>query len=260
MRNPHGFPIWYELIAPDPDAAARFYQDVLGWTVGPQPDGMDYRMIETTGTGHVGGLMRLTDDMQSGGVRPGWLFYIGVDDVDATVAQVSELGGSVRVAPRDIPDVGRFALVTDPQDIPFYVMRGAVDHVSTAYDRMGTGKCSWHELSTTDHDGANAFYAALFGWTYPDKMPMGPLGDYVFVEVAGQVIGATMPKPPQTPAPGWLFYFRAPDIEAAAEAVCAGGGAVHVGPMEVPGGEMIIVATDPQGIGFGVVSPGKAAQ
>jgi uncharacterized protein len=260
MRNPHGFPIWYELIAADPDAAAAFYQDVLGWTVSPQPDGMDYRMIETTAAGHVGGLMRLTEDMQSGGAQPGWLFYVGVDDVDATVSKVVERGGAVRISPKDIPDVGRFALVTDPQGVPFYVMRGAVDHVSTAYDRMALGKCSWNELSTPDHGAANDFYAAVFGWSYPDKMPMGEMGDYVFVEAGGQVIGATMPKPPQSPHVGWQFYFRAPDIEVAAETVRARGGAVHVGPMEVPGGEMIIVASDPQGAGFGVVSPGKQEQ
>jgi uncharacterized protein len=260
MRNPHGFPIWYELWAADPAVVIPFYEGVLGWEVGPQPDGdMDYRMIAFAGD-NVGGLMRFTEDMQVGGAKPGWLFYIGVDDVDATIAKIVDHGGAVLTGPMDIPDVGRFALVADPQGVPFYVMRGAVDEVSTAYDRMATGKCSWNELSTTDQDAGNAFYATVFGWRYPDKMPMGDMGDYVFVETAGQTIGATLRKPDQAPAPGWLFYFRAPDIDAAARQVRDGGGMVLVGPVEVPGGEKIIVATDPQGAAFGVVAAGAAAQ
>ena len=65
-----------------------------------------------------------------------------------------------------------------------------------------------------------------------------------------------MPLPP----PGWQFYFRAPDIEAAAEKVKRGGGSVHMGPMEVPGGDRIIVASDPHGAMFGVVGAGNRGE
>src|SRR3546814_13427922 len=82
------------------------------------------------------------------------------------------------------------ALVRDPQGNPFYVMRGASDENSTAFSRDGMGKCNWNELATTDQEGAHAFYAAVFGWTFPDRMPMGEMGDYVFVVAAGTPIGA----------------------------------------------------------------------
>src|SRR3546814_14523715 len=71
-------------------------------------------------------------------------------------------------------------------------MRGASDENSTAFSRDGMGKCNWNELATTDQEGAHAFYAAVFGWTFPDRMPMGEMGDYVFVVAAGTPIGATM--------------------------------------------------------------------
>ena len=161
--------------------------------------------------------------------------------------------------PWDIPDVGRMALVADPQGNPFYIMRGASDETSTAFDRMGMGKGNWNELATSDQAAANDFYATIFGWTFPDRLTMpGDMGDYVFVAVGDTTIGATMKADPGGPQ-GWTFYFRAPDIEAAAATVTAKGGTVHAGPIEVPGGDRIIIASDPHGTRFGVVGPGEAA-
>jgi predicted enzyme related to lactoylglutathione lyase len=258
MPNPEGTPIWYELLSADPDASKKFYDHVLGWTVEAQPSGeMDYRMIATAGGDNVGGVMRLTPEMQTGGAKPTWLFYIGVDDVDASFAKIKANGGGSLMEPFDIAGVGRIAFVTDPQGIPFYVMRGASDQNSTAFDRSAMGKCNWNELVTTDQAAANTFYADLFGWTYPDKMPMGPMGDYIFIQAGEQTIGATMNRPPDGPYTGWQFYFRAPDIEAAAAKVAEAGGTVIAGPHDVPGGDRIIVAVDPLGASFGVVGPGN---
>lgn len=257
MTNPHGTPIWYELLTEDPDASKAFYDAVVGWTVEAQPSGpMDYRMIDT-GNGLVGGVMRLSGEMKAGGARPRWLFYIGVDDVDATADAIKAKGGQVHMGPVDLEGVGRMAFVADPQGNAFYIMRGASDGTSTAWDYKGVGKCSWNELATGDHPAGNAFYADVFGWTYPDKMVMpGDMGDYTFVAAAGETIGATMKATPGEPG-GWRFYFRAPDIEVAKATVEAGGGTVHMGPQEVPGGDRIILASDPHGVTFGVVGPGR---
>ncbi|SOB80895.1 hypothetical protein SAMN06297144_1291 [Sphingomonas guangdongensis] len=257
MTNPHGTPIWYELLSADADASSDFYAKVLGWTVhDADAGGMDYRMIDTGGGDFAGGLMQLTSEMQAGGAKPAWLFYIGVDDVDAAVEQVTTLGGAVQMPAITMEGVGRMAMVTDPHGIPFYVMRGASPEASRAFDYKGVGKCSWNELATPDQAAAHAFYGAVFGWTFPDKMPMGPAGDYVFVQAADQTIGAIMPAS-MGPAPGWQFYFRATDIDAAAEAVRANGGTVHDGPMEVPGGDWALNASDPAGVRFGVVAAAR---
>ena len=261
MANPHGTPIWYELLTTDASTSKSFYDDVIGWTIATESSapGMDYRMIATRDGGFVGGMMPLTEAMRTGGARPTWLFYIAVDDVDGAADLIAKKGGAIHVPPFDIPGAGRAAMVADPQGNPFYVMRGSSDQTSTAWDRTGMGKCNWNELATIDQAAGNAFYADVFGWKYPDKMTMpGDMGDYVFVDAAGQTIGATMKAGAQPEAPkGWRFYFRAPDIEAAADAVRRNGGTVLAGPMEVPGGDRIIVASDPQGVNFGVVGPGK---
>jgi predicted enzyme related to lactoylglutathione lyase len=256
MTNPNGAPIWYELISADPDASKTFYDHVIGWTIGaPMSADFDYRMI-AIGDDSTGGLMRLTPEMATSGAKPTWLFYIGVDDVDATIAKLVAKGGTVVMPAWDMPGVGRMAFVTDPQGNPFYVMKGATDGTSTAFDRMGMGKCNWNELLTSDQAAGNAFYADVFGWTYPGSMTMpGDMGEYVFVNVGEVGIGATM-KVSGDAKPGWRFYFRTPDIDVTAAKVGEAGGKVLQGPHEVPGGDRIIVATDVHGVVFGAVGPG----
>ena len=258
MTNPHGTPIWYELLTEDASAATSFYGQVIGWTVHPaEPGGMDYRMIGVGDGDFVGGMMQLTPEMKQSGAKARWLFYLGVDDVDATTAKITAAGGAILMPGFDMAGVGRIAMVADPQGNPFYVMRGASEAASTAWSRTAPGKCNWNELTTTDQAAGNAFYADVFGWTYPDRMEMpGDMGDYVFVEAAGETIGATMRASMPDQPTGWLFYFRAPDIEQAAATVKAHGGIVHMEPQEVPGGDRIIVASDPAGAMFGVVGPG----
>ncbi len=258
MANKHGEFIWYELLTPDSDASKAFYDSVVGWSIGAKPEGdMDYRMIQAP-DGAVGGVMQLNADMIAGGAKPTWLGYFGVDDVDAAVASITAAGGQVHLPAFDIAGVGRIAMVTDPQGVPFYVMRGASDGTSTAYSRHGLGHVSWNELLTPDDAAALAFYDKQLNIKKVGAMPMGAMGDYSFISNSegGEAIGAVMKAPPGAPS-AWSFYFRVSDIEAAKHTIEQSGGKVAHGPMEVPGGEMVLQASDPHGARFGLVAPGK---
>ena len=154
MPNKHGEFIWYELLTDNSDGALQFYSEILGWeaTDSGQP-GMDYRILHARDEDagellDVGGLMQLTQEMRQRGARPLWLGYIGVDDVDQAVGRIVVAGGAVQMPPTDIPDVGRIAMVTDPQSVPFYVMRGFSKERSRAFaaDRPRIGHCAWNEL------------------------------------------------------------------------------------------------------------------
>lgn len=254
MANRHGAFIWYELMTPDIEGARAFYQAVAGWRIAGRSDmpGMEYRMIEAP-DGAVGGVMPIDADMAAAGARPVWVGYVGVADVDTTVEAIRALGGRVHMGPHDIPGVGRFALASDPRGALFYVMRGAVeDGTSHAFAPDRLGHCAWNELSTPDPDGAHAFYGKLFGWTNPESMPMGDLGEYRFLYLDDLRFGATMPGP----APAfWQPYFTVASIHAAVDAVKAAGGTIGQGPQEVPGGGHIITGTDPQGARFALVGP-----
>ncbi|WP_051531181.1 VOC family protein [Sphingomonas sp. URHD0057] len=261
--NPPGDYIWYELITPDPVAAKAFYDAVVGWTIEPQPSGeMDYRMIGRSDGRMAGGVMRLTGEMVSHGARPIWLGYLNVDDVDATVASIEQAGGKVLLAAFDIPNVGRIAMVADPQGAPFYVMKpippaGQEKQASDVFSVDKPQHVRWNELATTDPDGAIAFYRDQFGWSQEGDMDMGEMGKYRFIQSHGTNIGAVMPKPPQLPVTKWTYYIGVDDIDRAAEAVKSGGGQVVNGPMEIPGGEFAANAIDPQGASFGLVGPRK---
>ena len=259
----HGSFIWYELITPDPDGAKAFYDAVVGWNVEAQPSGeIDYRMI-TGADGNAGGVMRLTDEMQSHGARPVWLGYINVDDVDASVAAIEQAGGKVQMPASDIPDVGRIAMVADPQGAPFYVMKptpraGQEGKASDVFSTDQPQHVRWNELSTTDSDAAIAFYTRHFGWVQEGDMDMGELGKYRFIHHGGVMIGAIMPKVPDMPVSLWSYYIGVDDIDRAAAAVKDGGGQIFHDPIEIPGGEFALNGMDPQGAAFGLVGPRKA--
>ena len=254
MANPHGTPIWYELITPDPDAAKSFYDPLAGWTIDARPSGeIDYRMIAAT-DGNVGGVMRLSPDMATHGAQPGWLLYIGVDDVDATCTQAQALGAGVLVPPNDIPNVGRFAFLTDPQGAPFYIMRGASGDSSGAFAPGVLGHCSWNELWTSDAPAALAFYGQLFGWENNETMDMGPMGGYHFLDLGDVRLGALAQSQQAGQPARWNAYFTIADVDAAVERIAASGGAVTMGPHDVPGGSRIVMGTDPQGAAFALVS------
>jgi hypothetical protein len=259
MANKHGDLIWYELLTSDADAAGEFYTAVTGWSVDDSGQaGMDYRILSMP-TGQIAGLMALTPEMQSNGAQPCWLGYIGVDDVDACAERIKAAGGGVHVPPTDIPNVGRFAFVNDPQGVMFYIMRGASDEDSNSFAATEPmlGHCAWNELATTDPQAAKAFYGAEFGWVQDGDIDMGPLGKYEFLWDGERrfMLGAVMPKMAEMPVPFWTFYFRVADIDVAVDKIKAKGGTIVQEPMEIPGGDYSLNAIDPQGAAFALVGP-----
>ncbi|PVX29634.1 VOC family protein [Sphingomonas pokkalii] len=255
MTNRHGDFLWYELMTRDAARASAFYGSVVGWQVADAPPGgPEYRMIAAP-DGNAGGMLQLDNAMLAAGAKPTWLVYFAADDVDASVAAITAAGGTVLVPAWDAAGVGRIAMVTDPQGIPFYVMRGATeDATSTVFQRNGLGHVGWNELLTPDAEAALGFYHRQFGLTRLGGMPMGEMGEYSFIgREADAPVGAIMRSPPGA-APGWSFYFRVDDVDAAKDRVTAGGGTIVMEPMDVPGGERVLQAADPDGALFGLVS------
>ena len=257
-RPLQGSHIWYELMTTDSDAAARFYGAVVpGWSIsGPIGGDQDYRMINRSDGGMAGGVLKLTDEMRTEGGRPLWMGYVGVDDVDATVARIEAKGGKTLMPAFDIPQ-GRIAMVEDPQGNPFYVMKpippaDKPEAQSDVFSPTENERVSWNELTTGDPAAARSFYGDLFGWKSDDFMPMGELGEYRFFDHGSMRIGALCGPMPGGPS-GWRYYIRVPSISKSVEAVKAGDGTVAMGPHEVPGGDHIIIGHDPQGAEFALV-------
>ncbi|VWX52330.1 VOC family protein [Novosphingobium sp. 9U] len=261
MGNPAGSFIWYELMTPDADAAAAFYGSVVGWKIAghsdPAAGGVDYRMIVRDDGGMAGGVLTLTPEMLAGGARPTWMPYLYAPDVDAEVAAIEAEGGQVRMPATDLP-VGRIAMVTDPQGVPIYLMNPTPpadrpDATSDVFDEAAAQRVRWNELASSDLAGSLTFYGKHFGFTFDERMPMGPMGDYCFIGHHGRTLGAIMQRQDAQQPAAWLLYFGVPSIAEAKRTVEARGGQIVMGPMEVPGGEWIVVGIDPQGAAFGLV-------
>lgn len=104
---------WCELMTTDVDAAKAFYTKLFGWdTEDMSMPGMTYTVVKAGGKG-IGGIMSIPQEAQ--GMPPKWGTYVTVDDVDETARTAEQLGAKLCMPPRDIPDVGRFCVIQDPQ-------------------------------------------------------------------------------------------------------------------------------------------------
>jgi predicted enzyme related to lactoylglutathione lyase len=250
----HGRFVWFDLMTTKPAAAIDFYTRLVGW--GTQVwTGLDtpYTML-ANGEAPFGGVMELPMEAHAAGAAPHWLAYVAVADVDRTVERAVQLGGSAFHAPTDIPSVGRFAVIRDPQGAMIAIYRSANANAEPASAQPAAGDFCWHELATTDHRAACDFYAALFGWEKHEAMDMGEAGVYQIYGRSGQPLGGMFDKPCEMPGPpAWLSYITVPDVRTAVGRVAELGGQVLNGPMEVPGG-LIAQCLDPQGAMFALHS------
>ena len=113
VRDEPGSLCWNELATPDPDRAREFYTGLFGWKVQEQDMGTMTYTTFLRGGERAGGMYGITADMA--GMPPSWMVYFAVEDCDAGAARARELGAHVHVEPADIPGVGRFAMMADPQ-------------------------------------------------------------------------------------------------------------------------------------------------
>ena len=153
----------------------------------------------------------------------------------------------------DIPNVGRYAVLADPQGATFALYTPGPGGGGIA--PPGAGVFSWHELATTDVPAALRFYGELFGWSKGPGHDMGAMGIYqIFERFGAQTGGMCNVQGPATP-PSWLSYVQVADSSRAVGAAKSAGGRLLHGPMEVPGGAWIINGRDPQGAIFALVAP-----
>jgi hypothetical protein len=225
---------------------------------GTQPFDKDYTMWTSSGAPFAG-LYRLTPEMRQRGVPANWMPYVESSDVDATARLATSLGGKVMSGPSDIPNVGRYAVLLDPQGAAFGVYK--TTGPSRSWDGTPVvGRMSWHELMTTDSAKAFEFYRKLFGWEKTGEMDMGG-GNAYRMYGKGQPFGgmfnrsgdmATMP-------PFWLVYIHVRDVKKAFDQAVKAGAKVQRPPMEIPGGGTIAILGDPQGAAFALHSMQSSA-
>lgn len=245
-HKPLGRFSWHELMTPDPDAARDFYAAITGWSTSAWDGGGKPYEMWMNGEMPVGGLM----DLPAPEVPPCWLAYVSTPDLDGTLAKVRSGGGSV-LNEMAVPQVGRFAVIADPQGGVIAVIEPEGD--AAGHDGPSAlGEFSWHELAARDADAAWDFYSEVFGWQAENRMDMGEMGFYQVFGGGAHPLGGIFNGPPEMCAIGWLLYVRVPDVHAAVQTVTDLGGRILNGPTEVPDGDLIAQCMDPQGVAFAV--------
>jgi len=264
---PPGVPCWVDTLQPDPEAATRFYGDLMGWTFeGPgsmpgDPPGR-YFVARLRGRDVAG-----VGSQPSEGAPPTmWNTYISVESADDTAKKVKAAGGRVVREPFDVLPAGRMAVLAD--------RAGAVFCGWEPRDRQGAqivtefGAWAMSSLNTPDPEGAKAFYGAVFGWkAEPFKMNGGELtlfrvpgyvGGTPEQPVACDVVAVMMPMKPGGPSgggpPSWLVAFWVEDADATVDKAKKLGGKVVMPPSDIPRFRQAVVA-DPAGAAFVVSQP-----
>jgi predicted enzyme related to lactoylglutathione lyase len=253
MANPF---FWYDVMTTDVPAAQKFYCDVVGWTAEDMSgSGQPYVVFHAAGRG-VAGLMPIPHD--AAGMPPAWMGYILVEDLDAKIEALKAAGGVLHKGPITIDGVIRFAVVSDPQGAGFLIATPLTSEPPPPLAAGTPGTIGWRELYAADWAAVWPFYEKLFGWTKDRAIDMGAMGTYQLFRTGDDAAaGGMMTRPPQVPVSHWGYYIRVSAIDAAAARVTAGGGRILNGPMEVPGGDWVVNAIDPQGAMFSLVAPGR---
>ena len=247
---PPGSPSWADLLSHNGQAAKDFYTNLFGWTCDDHPAGPDmvYTMFSHNGV----------PTCASAEAGPGqenlpahWSVYVTVDDLEAACDRARSAGGQVIFGPMDVLDVGRMAVIQDPQ--------GAFLRLWYPLKHAGAGKLnepgaiSWFELATTSPASAQDFYTQVLPWEAgPD--PDAPF-EYTLVKVAGNPAAGILqigedwgPVPPN-----WGIYFGVDDVDATVAKARELGGSVIVEPRDIADFARFSVLRDAEGAVFNVI-------
>ena len=245
--------VWHDLMTEDPAAAQAFYAEILGWSfvTTERPNGGPY-ILARSGQRFVAGILEVADP-PDGAEYSRWLGYLSVRDVDEAVALTISEGGTSVLAPREIGQVGRGAVISDPQGALIGLLRSRRGDPDDSMLNM-PGTIGWHELLAEDARQATRFYERLTGMQGRNEERRN--GTYYILNDGGRDRAGILSNPLDDTEPAWLAHFIVTDLEQAVSRVPALGGRVLLAPSEElrdgtmalvldPGGAILILSKIP---------------
>src|SRR3954469_3202353 len=238
---------WADVTTTDQASAKEFYGGLFGWEAEDMPvgDGVVYSMMKLGGR-NVAAISPQPQQQREAGVPPMWNNYVTVESADDAAARAGELGATVHAPPFDVMDVGRMAVIQDPQGAFFMVWEPRSNIGAQLVN--GPGRLSWNELASPDVDASAKFYGDLFGW---EAEPMeGMPQRYTVVGNGRRANGGIRElRDVEGAPPHWLVYFGIDEIDAGLAKVEQLGGTKLAGPIDI-GIAKIGIVQDPQGATF----------
>ena len=256
-----GTPCWVELGTSDQEAAKAFYSELFGWSYLDHPmdeHGHDfYSMAQLSGL-NVAAIYTHHEGMRMAGTPPHWDIILSVEDVDATAARAAGLGGAVVEEPVNVAEAGRIAVVADPTGGAVGLWQ-AGRHIG-AQVQQEHGSIGWCELLTTDTEAAIGFYTGLLD--VESETADMPGGNRYTVYMSGGIpLAGTMAMPEEVRRmnipPHWSVYFQVDSVDETIVKASTLGGTVAVQPFDIPDIGRFSFVLDPQGAGFGLLTPSQ---
>lgn len=243
--------IWHDLLTDDVETAKSFYGELLGWQYESttRPDGGPYTLILTPSGRLVGGMLEV-DDPGNGEDYSRWLGYFAVPNVDSATRSVTQSGGQVVVAAREIGDLARASAVQDAEGAVVGLLTSRVGY-PVERPKAGAGEVAWNELVAADPAAMAAFYAGLVSGAVSEEAR----GEFVyrFLEADGRPRAGFMLRPNEQLEPLWLTYFAVDDVEATSSRVASLGGERLLAPDAGIRDGRISLVTDPSGAVLGLL-------
>jgi predicted enzyme related to lactoylglutathione lyase len=242
-KNTSGRFVWHDLMTTDVKASLAFYTELFAWKTREVEMGKmgKYTMI-SAGDRDIGGIVHLDPKH---GAPAHWIAYCTVPDVDAAAKRATELGGKVAVPATDIPGVGRFAVLEDPQGGHLSPFKSN-DEAAEDEGPPPVGIFCWDELVTSDPAAALKFYEPIFGWKHDDK-DMGPMGTYHVLKRGERMSGGIMKNPMPEAKTAWLAYVAVASVDESAKRAESLKAKTVVPPSDIPGIGRFAVIQDPVG-------------
>ena len=255
--------VWYELVTTDIDKAVDFYGKVVGWDFKDSGmPGIKYMLFGKDGK-DVGGIMSWS---QAGApdMPPEWMGHIHTAKLDEELKSVVADGGTIVKPAMDIPGIGRFAVVLDPQKVKYLLFEPGTQYAPPRLGQNDLGNVGWHELLTPDAVRAFDYYAKHYGWQKDYAHDMGEMGVYQTFRTnqplysGGMMSTTNCPGMPKDIPPHWQYYFTVDNVDEAVKRITDAGGQIFMPPMDVPGGSRVMQGIDPQGGRFALMQGPKA--
>ena len=253
MTRPTGAPCWMDLLTSDTARARAFYSELFGWTAGEAaPEFGGYFMFMHEGVPIAGCMPKVAGlpDMEGPDT---WGVYLSSEDAKSTVEAALANGGTLRVGPEDVADMGVQAILSDPGEARIGLWQARSFPGFAAIGQPGTP--AYFELFTRDYATAVAFYRDVFGW---DGRVVGDTDEFrlTALQADGETIAGIMDAStwlPEGQQDAWGIYIKVTDADATLAKVAELGGAVVEPAVDTPYGRLA-GATDPTGARFKIVA------
>jgi predicted enzyme related to lactoylglutathione lyase len=245
--NRRGRFAWVDLATAEIECAIHFYERVFGWRYEEHDTHTGTYVVAKVVGGEVGGVMTETPAQVVSGARPGWMAFVGSEHLEADVARVRDLGGSVLRLPMSFGDGARVAVIGDPAGASLALLQSSPHESAMVWGQRGG--VVWVECLSRNPRESRRFHEDLFGWKGEQRHE----GCVVFT-LDGEPVGGLLAMPDSVPSAvpsHWLVYFAVDNADAACLRAAQAGGTVLRPTHDVSEGRAAALQ-DPAGAVFAV--------